>query len=394
VTFVIDGAAKAPVDLDAGGTARYATSFDAAGIHGVSAAYSPSAGSRFAGSEGTVPVTVTAAKWATRSALAIDPDPTVAWQPATLLATVTNTDPNAPDLTGTVQFAEAGGTPIGDPVPVDAAGPAQLDARAGAGASVVRARYSGDSLHDPSAAAVGRRVTRDTTTTSIASPADPATAGKPFVIGVAVGADAPSKGIPTGDVQFSIDGVDIGHRVALDGQGRAFVAVTVAKAGSGVIGVRYGGDRDYLPSEGRVTKAVVDGGNPATPASPATVSGPLTRADLLAALHIQRVIPAVRRGAFRVGTVHSPRVRSLAVDVFARQAAPARQSANAKPRSVLVGRGRLSGSVIRARLTPAGRTLLKVAKRVQVRLELRVVDDIGNPVKASMPRTLRPATTR
>jgi hypothetical protein len=87
-------------------------------------------------------------------------------------------------------------------------------------------------------------------------------------------------------------------------------------------------------------------------------------------------------------------VRSLAVDVFARQAGTARQSANAKPRSVLVGRGRLSGSVIRARLTPAGRTLLKVAKRVQVRLELRVVDDIGNPVKASMPRTLRPATTR
>jgi hypothetical protein len=183
----------------------------------------------------------------------------------TLRASVTNGEPDAPPLTGSVQFAEEGGTPIGDPVFLDDTGHAELVAAAGAGDYVVKARYSGDSLHDPSTGQASQRVTQAATTTEIASSAAPATAGTPFVIGVAVSAEPPSEGVPTGEVRFSIDGAALGPRVPLDADGQVFIRVTASTAGSAVIGAHYAGDSDYVASEARLTQTVTGGPAAARP---------------------------------------------------------------------------------------------------------------------------------
>jgi hypothetical protein len=400
VTFVVDGSPRPPVALDAEGIARDAVSFDTVGGHSVTSAYCPAAGSEFISSEATAPITVSAAAWTTNTALSIEPDPTVAWQPATFGATVTNTEPGAPDLSGNVQFSEADGTPIGDPVPVDSTGHAELIAAAGAGTYVVRARYGGDGLHGPSAADADQQVTRGTTTTLMASSANPAIEGTPFIIGVAVEADAPSEGIPTGQVQFTIDDVPAGAPLDLDADGEVFVQVTALQVGSAVIGARYDGDDDYLPSQASFVQTVTGGGastgtsgaDASPPRGAATVPTPLTGSQLASALRIRSAIAARSRGAFRVGTVNTPRVRSLTLQILSRRSKA--QGATRKPRIVVVGRGRLAGNVITARLTSAGRALVKRAKRLRVRLKFRAVDDTGNALTVEMARTLRAASAR
>jgi hypothetical protein len=318
----------------------------------------------------------------------------------TLRASVTNGEPDAPPLTGSVQFAEEGGTPIGDPVFLDDTGHAELVAAAGAGDYVVKARYSGDSLHDPSTGQASQRVTQAATTTEIASSAAPATAGTPFVIGVAVSAEPPSEGVPTGEVRFSIDGAALGPRVPLDADGQVFIRVTASTAGSAVIGAHYAGDSDYVASEARLTQTVTGGPAAARTSAPPTSGGtpnttpnrlvPLTRADLLASLRIPSVIGTRLHGDFRVGTITSTSVRSLALKFVSRRAkAPGR-----KPRTVTLARGGLSGMVITARLTKTGRAALQRRERVKGRLYMRAVDDTGNALTLSTTRTLRIVTRR
>lgn len=88
--------------------------------------------------------------------LTVTPDPTVVGQNARLGATVTGEAPSGPAPTGTVQFKEDDGTPIGAPVPLDSQGAAPLDTVAHAGAYRVHAAYGGDLRF----AAAGRRPTR------------------------------------------------------------------------------------------------------------------------------------------------------------------------------------------------------------------------------------------
>ena len=79
-------------------------------------------------------------------------------------------------------------------------------------------------------------------------------------------------------------------RIALDEDGVAIVELTAPQAGNAVLGVRYAGDIDYLPSEDRVTQTIVGGAAATTTALPR----PLTRAGLLAALAIpKRIVVSV-----------------------------------------------------------------------------------------------------
>jgi hypothetical protein len=302
-------------------------------------------------------------------------------------------------LTGAVQFTENDGTPIGQPVLLDDSGHAELVAAAGAGDYVVQARYTGDSLHDPSVGEASHRVTLAGTTTEIASSAAPAAVGTPFIIGVTTSANAPSEGVPTGDVQFSIDGAAVGPRVPLDADGQVFIRVTASAAGSAVIGAHYAGDSDYLPSEARLTQTVTGTTAAARTSPPAARSAPnaspsrsvpLTRADLLASLRLPSVIGIRLRGGTRVGSITSTRLRSLALKFVSRRG----QRGGRKPRTVTLARGGLAGTDIRARLTKPGRAALQRRKRVSARLEMKAVDDTGTALTLSTTRTLRMLSRR
>ena len=171
--------------------------------------------------------------------------------------------------------------------------------------------------------------------------------------------------------------------VALDDYGTASVSVTPAKAGSAVIGARYLGDDDYLPSDARLTQSVTAvaaaAPPPPVPSLAPSVPTPLKRAQLLSAVRIQRVVGAPARGAFTLGTITSTRLRSLAVDLSVKQAS----------RTVLVAHAHLASRRLVARLTTAGRALLRRGKRVGVQLTLRAVDDTGHALSASRVATLR-----
>ena len=82
-------------------------------------------------------------KATTATKVSVAPDPTVAGQNATFTATVTPVAPAAGVPTGSVQFADDDGTPIGPPQPL-VAGTATIVASAGAGDYNVHATYTGD----------------------------------------------------------------------------------------------------------------------------------------------------------------------------------------------------------------------------------------------------------
>ncbi|MDA0159556.1 Ig-like domain-containing protein [Solirubrobacter ginsenosidimutans] len=382
VTFTVDGTVQPSVALDAAGTARQDARFTNSGPHTVTAAYCPAADLAFVSSEATSSFSVSDSRWRTRTALAAEPNPSVAWEPVTFEATVANAETGAPGLVGQVQFTEDDGTPIGPPMVLDGDGKAKLVAEAGAGTYTVRAHYFGDTLHDASTAALVQRIDRAATTTTLTGASGVIQAGRPVTIGVLVESEARSDGIPSGTVQLSADGAQIGVPERLDEDGVALLTVTPSAPGTPTIVVRYGGDEDYLPSEAQRVQPVLAPTVPAAPvATPRPVPRPasLTRADVLKALRIARTVPVPRRGAFALGALQSTRVRSVIADITARRGA----------RKVLVAQARSTGTTVKARLTAAGRRLLAPGKRVTVQVALTVVDDTDHTLSVTLTRTLR-----
>jgi Bacterial Ig-like domain (group 3) len=401
VRFVIDGIATSPAALDAGGAAHYTTSWPTAGVHDVGASYCPSSDA-FISSDGTGAVTVSAEKTASSTALSVAPDPTVAWQDATFTATVTRGDQAGPPPTGTVQFAEEDGTPIGPPQALDAAGHATVVASAGAGPYLVRARYSGDGLYEPSDATAAQTVTRAATTTTVESSANPADAGAPIDLIVDVSANAPSNGIPTGTVQFTVDGAPIGAPFALDDDGQLAVEARGLSPGTHTLTVHYGGDDDYLTSDAALQQTIRTPPSPPVPTTstsrPAPASEvtirPLTSARLLRTLRIPATLRTGRSGTVTLGRASNPPLRSLTVDLTAR----ARHSIRAVAATHVLAHAKLSipagaSRAIKVRLTRAARESLRRHRRLSVRVVVRATDHTGRSVSATATRTIVPASS-
>jgi Bacterial Ig-like domain (group 3) len=406
VRFVIDGAATSPVALDADGAAHYTTSWPTAGVRDVVASYCP-ASDAFISSDAAGTVTVSAEKTATSTALSIAPDPTVAWQDATFTATVARADQAGPPPTGTVQFAEEDGTPIGAPQPLDAAGHATFLASAGAGTYLARAHYSGDSLYAPSDATAPQTVTKAASTTTLESSANPADAGSEIDLFVDVTANAPSQGIPTGTVQFTLDGEAIGQPFALDADGQLAVAASGLPPGTHVVTAHYSGDEDYLASDATLEQTVrtpapaptTSAAPPAPPAPSASASTaaptgpvtikPLTAAGLLTALRIPKTLKADGAGKITLGTAKNPPVRSLTVALTARSQHTARAAA-ATP---ILGHAKITvpagtSRAVKVTLTRAARRSLRRHGLLPVRVRVKATDQTGRSIVAKAAKTI------
>jgi len=265
---------------------------------------------------------------------------------------------------------------------LDGDGKAKLVAEAGAGTYTVRTRYFGDTLHDASTTDVVQRVDRAATTTTLTGASGVIEAGRPVTLGVSVESEARSDGIPSGTVQLSADGVQIGAPQRLDEDGNALLTMTPSAPGTPTIVVRYSGGEDYLPSEVKRVQSVLA---PPVPAAPAATPKPmlspvsLTRADVLKALRISRTVSVPRRGAFAIGALQSARVRSITANLTARRGA----------RKVLIAKARSTGTTVKARLTAAGRRLLTPGKRVTVQVALTAVDDTNHALSVTLTSTLR-----
>lgn len=183
---------------------------------------------------------------------------------------------------GTVSFA-LGGEPIcvDRPVLPEAGGvAASCDVppqRLTVGDQTITAVYSGDvgGGVDGSSARLVQRVVPASTTVTLTSTPDPSVHGQPLVLRATVAGVAPSRGTPTGRVQFTLDGEPIGAEQQLDTDGQATLnALTNAPSGPLVVAARYYGDVAHLQSEAAETHVIVPAETETTIATSADPSVP------------------------------------------------------------------------------------------------------------------------
>jgi len=123
-----------------------------------------------------------------------------------------------------------------------------------AGSHTIAATYNGDTALGPSTApvAVMQTVNRLTTTTSLASSANPSTVGQPVTFVATVAPGGPT-GTPTGTVTFSVDGtheLPVSLRL-VNGSDQAVFTISSLTAGSHTITATYNGD----PTSRRATRS-------------------------------------------------------------------------------------------------------------------------------------------
>lgn len=93
-----------------------------------------------------------------------------------------------------------------------------------------------------------------TSTVAVTSSANPALVGRPVTFTVTI-ASAGGSGMPTGSVQFQLDGVILGASQPLVA-GAVRMTTSALPAGNHVVTAVYGGDGNYLPGSGQVTQAI------------------------------------------------------------------------------------------------------------------------------------------
>jgi hypothetical protein len=97
------------------------------------------------------------------------------------------------------------------------------------------------------------------TATAVYASVNPSVAGQPVTVTAEVGASPSSVGIPTGRVQFRLDGDDIGGSVPLSAAGTATVPAPAATLGSHSLEAVFDGGRNFVGSKGTVTTRVERG---------------------------------------------------------------------------------------------------------------------------------------
>jgi Big-like domain-containing protein len=97
------------------------------------------------------------------------------------------------------------------------------------------------------------------TATAIYASVNPSVAGQPLTLTAEVGASPSTVGIPTGRVQFRLDGDDVGGSVPLSASGTATVPSPQATLGAHRVEAVFDGGRDFVSSRGTVTTRVERG---------------------------------------------------------------------------------------------------------------------------------------
>ncbi|HEU5001333.1 MAG TPA: Ig-like domain repeat protein [Actinomycetota bacterium] len=256
VQFVVDGSnLGAPVDLG-GGQAGQAVSPPAGGLevgnHSVSALYL--GGANFSPSSAPLAGGQTVTRSPTGLDVASSANPSAFGQRVAFTATVRATGGGAGTPDGTVQFS-LDGAPLGGPVSLSGgvAGTGTISSLA-AGQHAVSAQYSGsgDYLGSTGSLSGGQQVGRAATTTNLGSSENPSVAGDAVTFRATIAPVAPGAGVPTGAVQFTIDGAAAGGPVPMSG---GVAAYTTGDLGPGVhiVAAAYPGDAGFSPSTGTLS---------------------------------------------------------------------------------------------------------------------------------------------
>jgi hypothetical protein len=120
------------------------------------------------------------------------------------------------------------------------------------GSHTVSVTSSGTANYRPSSSvSLTQSVTKGSTRAVVTSSGLTAARGVTVVFTATVTAAAPATGVPTGSVQFRIDGVDAGGPVALNPSGQAAYATSALPVGRHTVIAVYSGSNDFTVSTSR-----------------------------------------------------------------------------------------------------------------------------------------------
>ncbi len=218
-----DGTTLLGTGTISGTTATFATATLAAGTHPVTAVYSGDANYNTATSavdNQVVNKATLGQNGLANIVLTSSPNPSTVGQSVTFAATVPS------GVTGTVQFVD-GTTTLGTGTIAGTTATFTTTTLA-AGTHPVTAVYSGDANYNPATSAVHNQVVnQQSTTTTVSSSVNPSAFMQSVTFTATV---APTAGsiLPTGTVQFSVDGTNVGGPVTLNSGTAAFTISTLA----------------------------------------------------------------------------------------------------------------------------------------------------------------------
>jgi CSLREA domain-containing protein len=186
----------------------------------------------------------------TSTALSSSSNPSGFGEPVSLKAVVAATHPGAAKPQGTVTFKE-GSTTLGTGT-LDASGESTLTITSlTAGTHTITAHYAGNSIFNQSSSvALAQTVNKGQTEVTISSSHNPSSLGQNVTFEATVTSPG---GIPTGTVQFVVDGTNSGAPVPLNTSGVATFHTSSLTAGTHAITAAYGGDSNFLTSDGTLS---------------------------------------------------------------------------------------------------------------------------------------------
>jgi hypothetical protein len=248
VQFVIDNGTPVTKSLDGNGAATYSTSSLGLGTHTVMVSYSGD--TNFLTSNGAA-LTQTVNKQAptTTTSVSSSLNPSVFGQTVSFTAVV------SPQLggstpTGSVQFVIDNGSPVS--MPLNGSGTAiYSSASLGAGTHRISASYSGDGNFLPSSSGpLKQTVNPANTSLTVSSSLNPSPFGMPVTFTASVGLQGPGSGMPTGTVQFQINGSPVSGPVSVSNSGTASFSYTFYSLNTQAITAIYSGDNNFSGSSG------------------------------------------------------------------------------------------------------------------------------------------------
>jgi hypothetical protein len=234
VEFLVDGSLFTTASLDQGGTASIFATIPT-GLHVLTALYLPD-NSSFLGGSGQTDETVSVAP----STTTVTPSTSslIVGQSEEFTALVSANAPSQAIPTGSVQF-QVDGVNAGSPVPLDSFGSAQFNtATLSAGTHTITATYVPDINFSSSSGSTGVTVAKESTTTTVTPSTSTPIYGQPITFTATI-SEPETNSIPTGSVQFLVDGVNYGSPVVLGANGSATLTLPVLHARGHSVAVVY-----------------------------------------------------------------------------------------------------------------------------------------------------------
>lgn len=254
VQFEIDGVPGTFASLE-DGSAEIQVATLARGSHTIKARYLSADPNFITSTSATATHTVN--KAATRTVLTSSAPVSAFGQPVTFTAEVSVLAPGAGSPSGTITFTD-GGTVLGTADVSSATGgvgSVTVDDLT-VGQHAVVATYDGDDSFNGSNGSVAQKVQRAQTSTLVTSSANPSQSGEGVRFTAAVSPVAPGAGEPSGTIQFTVNGANLGGPVAVVNGAATSSLFSSLSPGTYRIAAAYSGDGRFVASSG-----VLDQGN-------------------------------------------------------------------------------------------------------------------------------------